>query len=214
MSIKALLLDCDGVVVDSEMFNFLCWEQALAEIRGNVCLTGLHYSSIIGIPLADIYRVFEQQLQTMFSADEKKHLLVRKNDYYVQQQSCLKAIDGIHAVITQAQQLHWIVCIVSSSVQEKLTCSLATVGLSNVFDYIFCCEKGKTKSYQTVLSQINLQADEVIVIEDSPAGILASQQSNINNIIAITTNFSVQRLQHYAPTRIIAAYSELDLNSI
>jgi len=54
----------------------------------------------------------------------------------------------------------------------------------------------------------------VVVIEYSPAGILAAQQAKIKTIIAITTNFSKEELKEYSPTQIIKHYQELDLNQL
>jgi HAD superfamily hydrolase (TIGR01509 family) len=213
MTIKALLLDCDGVVVDSERLNFLCWENALGQIRNHVSLENLHYSRIIGIPLPDIFSLFEVHLDTQFSETERQQVLKTKNDYYFQLgQSELKPIDGIQTVIDQACQLGWTIYIVSSSIQEKLAFSLKTVGLHDAFDGIFCGKPGKAKNYREVLQKIQMSNQEVVVIEDSPAGILSAQQAEIKTIIAITTNFSKAQLKEYSPAQIIKHYQELELN--
>lgn len=215
MTIKALLLDCDGVVVDSERLNFLCWEKALHQIRNNIFLENLDYSRIIGIPLSDIFSLFEAHLHTQFSEMEQQQILKTKNHYYFELgQSELKPIDGIQTVIAQAHQLSWKIYIVSSSIQEKLEFSLKTVGLYDSFDEIFGGKAGKTKNYRDVLQKIQMSDQEVVVIEDSPAGILAAQQADIKKIIAITTNFSKAQLKEYSPTQIIKHYQELDLTQL
>ncbi|KHD06510.1 hypothetical protein PN36_08255 [Candidatus Thiomargarita nelsonii] len=215
MLIKALLLDCDGVVVDSEPLNFLCWEKALRQIRNRVSLENLHYSCIIGIPLSEIFSLFEEHLHTQFSETERQQILKTKNDYYFQiGQSELKPIDGIQTVMEQARQLGWKIYLVSSSIHEKLAFSLRTVCLHDAFDGIFCGKSGKTKNYSDVLQKIQSSNYEVVVIEDSPAGIFSAQQADIKTIIAITTNFSKAQLKEYSPIQIIKHYQELDLNRL
>ncbi len=215
MIIKALLLDCDGVVVDSERLNFLCWEKALQQIRNQASLKNLPYDCIIGIPLSEIFSLFEDYLHTLFSETERQQIIKTKNHYYFQLgKSELKPIDGIQTLMAQARQLEWKIYLVSSSIQEKLAFSLRTVNLHDAFDGIFCGKSGKTKNYSDVLQTIQRPNHEVVVIEDSPAGILAAQQADIKTIIAITTNFSKEELKEYSPTQIIKHYQELDLNQL
>jgi len=70
------------------------------------------------------------------------------------------------------------------------------------------------ENYSDVLQTIQRPNHEVVVIEYSPAGILAAQQAKIKTIIAITTNFSKEELKEYSPTQIIKHYQELDLNQL
>ena len=146
---------------------------------------------------------------------EQQQILKTKNHYYFELgQSELKLIDGIQTVMAQARQLDWKIYQISSSILEKLNFSLTTVGLHEAFDGIFGGESGKTKNYCEVLQSIQLHAHEVVVIEDSPAGILAAQQAEIKTIIAITTNFSKEQLTPYSPTEIIKGYHQLDLSQL
>ena len=213
--IKALLLDCDGVIVDSERFNFSCWETAIKEIMKDASLTDLDPGSIIGVPLSDIFSLFETHLNARFSEAERRQILKDKNRFYfLNGQSELKPVEGIEIILERARNREWNIHVVSSGIRERLEFSLRTVGLLDKFDRVFFCEPGETKDYRKVLREINLSPHEVIAIEDSPFGVLAARGAGIKVIVAITTYFPRGQLMKLCPYLIINNYREVDFDRL
>lgn len=171
--IKAVLFDMDGVLVDSEPLYYRRKQRFLKEqdllIEDEVLL------SFVGRTIQDLFSALFQDPQMIQQM---------KASYQHYQYEHPIAYDRIlrPEVKPVLQQLHaqGIRCgLASASPRNNIKRMLESCDLSHAFDAVVCSEdvlhsKPYPDVYLKVMELLHLAAQECLVIEDSPTGILAA----------------------------------------
>lgn len=209
---RALILDFDGVVVDTEKLNFDTWNMAFDELLGITIQTD--YGALVGLTLDEIYRLWTPD---DLSPELKRALLVRKNDLYFQHgKTRLTPIPGCFDLVRRAQALGWYTAIVSRSRRLRLLGTLDMVGAPAIFDAVLGYEDGADltvdrKDHAVVARMFNIPLADCIVIEDSPSGIADAVWCGIGTVVGITTTLNREALFAAGAHRVIESFDELAL---
>jgi HAD superfamily hydrolase (TIGR01509 family) len=184
MAIRALLFDFDGLILDTETPEVEVWKAIYAE-------SGFEYpkenwSQTIGgwgvstfDPANALHRLNPEALDA--GALRARHRL-RSAEVIARQ----PIQDGVMEYLAAAKRLQVMPVIVSSSERAWVEPHLDRLGLLTEFDKIICGDDvapGRTKPhpdlYLKALADLQLKANEAIVLEDSPHGVKAAREAGI-----------------------------------
>lgn len=173
-----VIFDCDGVLVDSEPISISVLVQAMRDAGIEIDEEGA-YQRFLGRSLATLIST----LETEFNVFADQQFLDRiRNDLYTRFRTELKPIDGIGEAI---DTLDIPCCVASSSQLERIRLSLGITGLLGRLDpHIFSAsmvERGKPAPdlFLHAARQMHVEPSRCIVIEDSPAGIVAARAAGM-----------------------------------
>ena len=174
MSLKCVIFDCDGVLVDSEMI-------------GSRVLLSMSREHGLEISLEEWVKKFKGlSLSECFSQIEKaikKKLPERFEQEYRRQsfEAFKKEIRPVEGVREFIESLNVPFCVASSGPQAKIRLNLTATGLIDLFENkIFSCYdihswKPEPDIYLHAASKMGFKVEECIVIEDSKPGVIAAK---------------------------------------
>jgi HAD superfamily hydrolase (TIGR01509 family) len=179
--IRALIFDFDGTVLDTEGAVYQSYQELY---RDHGCELSLQRWSLgIGTtdggydPYSDLEDLLGRKL-------DRNALRYRQRQREAELIASLPVLPGIEAYLKDARRLGLKVGMASSSSCAWITGHLARLGLLEYFDSILGRDdvhRGKPdpELYLDALKDLGVPADEAIVFEDSPNGILAGRQAGI-----------------------------------
>jgi len=210
---RALILDFDGVVVDTEQLNYDTWNLAFDEIMGIHIETGRH--ALVGLTLDEIYKLWTPD---DLSEQMKTTLLERKTVLYFEGgKTRLSPVPGCVELVRRAHALGWYSAIVSRSRRLRVLGTLDLVRIPALFDVVMGFEDGidhtvDRKDHARAARLFGIDPLQSIVIEDSPSGIADAVWSGIGTVIGITTTLASEPLLKAGAHRIINHFDELILS--
>lgn len=173
-----VIFDCDGVLVDSEPLSVSVLIDAMRDVGVDMSEEDV-YSRFLGKSLATLV----DTLETEFDVFIDQAFLDRiRNDLYERFRHELKPIDGIAEML---DALAFPRCVASSSQLERIRLSLGVTGLlerlePNIFSASMV-KRGKPAPdlFLYAAEKMGVAPKDCIVIEDSPAGIMAARAAGM-----------------------------------
>lgn len=179
MEIKAILFDMDGLVLDTERLYTRFWQEAAQAL-------GFPMTRAQALGMRSLNRdAGEAQLQSYFgekiSYEEVRRERIRRMDAFIKENG-VTTKPGIRELLSFAGANGIKTAITTSSPLERTRCYLEKVGLSDSFDCLFSgymVERGKPEPdlYLYAAEQLSVRPEQCMVLEDSPAGILAAYRA-------------------------------------
>ncbi|QND48372.1 HAD family hydrolase [Rhizobium lusitanum] len=173
-----VIFDCDGVLVDSEPLSVSVLIDAMRDVGVDMSEEDI-YSRFLGKSLATLV----DTLETEFDVFIDQAFLDRiRNDLYDRFRRELKPIDGIAETLDALAVPR---CVASSSQLERIRLSLGVTGLLERLEpSIFSAsmvKRGKPAPdlFLYAAEQMGVAPKDCIVIEDSPAGIMAARAAGM-----------------------------------
>lgn len=184
MTVKALIFDFDGLILDTETPEVDVWSGIYSE-HGFELPFDLWAQTIGGYGISNFNPseyLYQLSGNTLDVESARKHYQEESA-----KQILLKPIrDGVVDYLTEARRLNLRLAVASSSAHAWVDTHLVRLGLIPFFDYIVCSEDvppGRTKPnpdlFLKALDQLQVGAHEAIVFEDSPNGVKAAKRAGI-----------------------------------
>ena len=179
--IRALLFDFDGTLVDTESIDLRCWREVF-EAHG-VALPVERFALRIGT-LTGPNELDE--LDALLEAPCDRDAVTRaRRGRELELLEVEPLRPGVAAYLEDAHSRGIRVAIVSSSPRSWIDRNLLRLGLRDGWDAIICADgdtercKPSPALYLEALDALDLDAEEAIVIEDSPNGITAARAAGL-----------------------------------
>jgi HAD superfamily hydrolase (TIGR01509 family) len=174
-----VILDCDGVLIDSESISVAV---ELEELRRHGCSIG--YREYLEMTLGrteeeDIWRHIASASGVALPSGFADRLRDKVRQAFEQE---LKPIPGVESAL---KALHFPKCVASGSRPERLSRNLELTGLSRFFDgAIFSATMvARGKPYPDLFLHaadvMRVRPKNCVVVEDSPAGVTAGQRAGM-----------------------------------
>ncbi|MDB5587254.1 MAG: putative hydrolase family protein [Devosia sp.] len=206
MTIDLIIFDCDGVLVDSEPLAMRVLVAAIAA-QGITISTETAYRDFLGRSLASISTSL---LDSHGAPLGPAALASMRGDLYALYRRELRPNPGLPAILGK---LKIPFCVASSSELERIRLSLELTGLlpwfeSNIFSASMV-ENGKPAPdlFLHAARQMGVAPANCLVIEDSPAGIMAARNAGM-------AVFGYTGGSHVAPAGLRAAIAALRPDAI
>lgn len=178
-TITAVLFDMDGLVLDTEKLYTQFWQEA-------ACACGYPMTKEQALGMRSLNRgAGLSKMQSYFGPDVDYDFIRQKRielmDAFVEKEG-VTLKPGIHELLAFLKERGIKTAIATSSPMERTVLYLTSVGLQNSFDELvsgYMVERGKPEPdiYLYAAEKLGVKPEECMVLEDSPAGILAAHRA-------------------------------------
>lgn len=199
--VKAVIFDCDGILVDTEYLKFLAWKEALESQE--IAFSIEEYMPLIGHSSKNILQGIKQAKKIEIS-DE---IIGLKNACYKALQK--QGVPPIQAMIDFArylavnkERLGLSLGLASSAPKDEILINLRQIGLEDAFDlvisgvddlgdYVDAEGKNKPKPYIYIEAskRLHIPPEFCLVFEDTAAGVNAAADAGMRSI-AVPNQFT------------------------
>lgn len=212
--IKAILFDFDGLILDTETPIFTAWQQIYAEFSCSLAMA--EYSGCIGgthqqfDPLADLAEKYGSPIIA-------KEIQPRVRRIFMDLIAQKDALPGIRDTLIAARRLGIHTALASNSNREWVDEHLGRLELLPYFKLIRTRDdvtrlKPEPDLFLSALEGLGVEAEEAIVLEDSPHGILAARRAGVFSV-AIPNDLT-RELHLNDPDLRLSSLSEMPLDAL
>ena len=183
-SLKALIFDFDGLILDTETPEVLAWQSIYKEYGFELPVD--EWEKTVGGYGISNFDAAEHLTHLSSGRLDIASLRIR---YRKEADAMIHAnliLPGVINMIGQAKESGLQIAIGSSSPHSWVDAHAKRLGIFDYFDHIICQDDvppGRTKPnpdiYLKALEQLNVKKDAAVVFEDSPNGVLAAQRADI-----------------------------------
>lgn len=223
-SVKAVIFDCDGVLVDTEYLKYEAWRDALS--KHNIIFTIDDYLPLVGHSSEKIASEIEKQKNVHF---DKKVVISEKNIYYKTRQaqgvpSIPDAVTFLKSLLANKAKYNIKVGLASSAPHAEIKRNLESIGVNpKDFDAIASGDddlkhivdpegtnKPKPYIYQIIAKSLSVTPAECIVFEDTNAGVEAAASAGMK-VFAVPNQFT-KKQDFTKAVQVITRLSKFDIN--
>ena len=183
--LKAVVLDFDGLILDTERATFEAWQAVYASYSQGFPLQ-LWLENAGTTNSFDPIQYLETLLNRPIDIDGLKQAYDR---IYSEKIEVLQPLPGVHQVIREAQQLGLKLGVASSSTHKWVDLHLRRHKLFDQFQCIVCRDDvgGRAKPdpavYKRVADCLGVAPQEALALEDSLHGAVAAQAAELDCIV-------------------------------
>lgn len=215
MSVQSILIDYDGVIIDSESVNLEAWRLAFHHAgytsNSRIELTEV---DIAGVPLQGIFCIFEQVYMTTFSKKDRQELLNSKNRiYYALAPEKLKLKKGSKEFLQRFHGTRQLV-LVTNSVREKAMFSLKLFEIEHYFDRCFFGDSFEQKNYANLAKVLEISKNRAAVIEDTAPLVAQAKEMDFALIIGVEGIYTASELYHAGASLVIQTFDDEKLTEL
>jgi beta-phosphoglucomutase-like phosphatase (HAD superfamily) len=181
-TIKAIIYDVDGTMVNSEPLHVSAWDEALKVSDRNLSdLSQIFRQTMAGKKPIVIARGMVEELNLPISANE---LLELKSSLFLEKaRTSLLGMPGVVASIHRFKEAGYKLAIGTSLDRDFLDIILNILNVSDLFDVIVTgdqIENGKPdpETYLKVSNQLGISPNECVVFEDAQSGIQSAKAAS------------------------------------
>ncbi len=201
MSIKGLIFDFDGLILDTETPEYQTWQDIYNSYGVQLSLEV--WSQQLGTTSStfDLVVHLGRQLGRQFTPEEITHIIEIRNEQLRDRLQQQTPLPGVQEYIQTAKNIGLKLAIATSSNRKWVSGHLSRLGLMGHFDCIKTADdvqqvKPHPELYQLALQCLSLQPTEVIALEDSPNGIRAAKGAGIFTVAVPLTLTQTLNFDH------------------
>ena len=181
MSIKALIFDFDGLILDTEGPVFQSWQELLSLYGYQMTLEDWQVCIGSAEGTTSFFNSLPEKLDRPLDLEVEGPMRLKREMDLVARQPVLP---GVEEYIQRASEMGLELAIASSSTCKWVLGHLEQRGLRHHFTHVLAADDvGVTKPdpalYLTALDYLGVSADQAIAFEDSPNGVLAAKQAGL-----------------------------------
>lgn len=215
---RVLILDFDGVVVDTERVHFESWNAAFDEILG-VRVEG-DYTQVVGLTLdelVDLWTASSAIPAATLDSSMTRRLLARKTELFFELGAGrLAPIPGIAELVHRAQARGWYAAIASRARRMRLLKTLEMAAIPAVFELVLGSADivdavGDRKVHARAAKMLGAGPADCMVIEDSVSGVADACASGIGWVIGITTSIGRAELHESGADQVVDSLDAVDI---
>ena len=214
MTIKGLIFDFDGLILDTETPDFSAWQQIFTSYKAELPLE--KWEACIGTTneVFDVISFLEDQIEKKVDRDQLKSL---HRSMLLEILETQKALPGVEDYLKRAKELRLKVAVASSAPFIWLQKHLTRLELFHEFDAIVSSnDVKKVKPYPDLyleaLKKLNIKNNEAIAFEDSMNGMKAAQDAGIYCVVV--PNSVTRQMQWDNANLIINSMAAVKLDKI
>ncbi len=220
--VHALILDFDGVVVDSEPIHLACFREVLAGI-GLPLATEDYYARYVGF---DAHDCFAAVLRNNGRAADEPLIgeLVARKTALIQKAygRSIRAMPGAVELICASSAAGVPTAVCSGGLRKEIEIAARAVGVAHYLLTVVTAEdvkhgKPDPEGYRLALARLRgitgraLAPEACVVVEDAPAGIQAAKTAGMK-VLAVTSSYPADALKQ--ADRIVGSLAGVGLDAL
>ncbi|MCY4329268.1 MAG: HAD family phosphatase [Endozoicomonadaceae bacterium] len=183
--IKAIILDMDGTLIDTESLYKMSWQQAAQNLGFDI--SDEDYQQFVGIPFTICLERVKALLPAKTNSETFFKQLVCVQDQ-LKRALGFPMQPGAHELLTLLQNHSIATALVTSSGKKNIAEYFTGTTFANMFDITVAFEdvtqhKPNPAPYILACQQLNLAPEQTLVIEDSNNGATAAIQAGCHTVI-------------------------------
>ncbi|HEY4717933.1 MAG TPA: HAD family hydrolase [Anaerolineales bacterium] len=180
--IKALILDFDGLILDTELPDYESWQQVYRKYGCELSVEA--WGQIVGGNGATDFDPHNHLEQLSGKALDREAIWISRRKQYLDNISQQPVLPGVLELLDEAGRLGLSLGLASSSPENWVRGHLARLGLYQRFDVIKTADDvGRTKPdpqlFQLVMDALGVKPVEAIAFEDSSNGVKAAKAAGL-----------------------------------
>lgn len=218
--IDAIIFDFDGLIIDTEITDYLSWQRMYTEFGVELPLDVwyTHIGTISFNPYLYLEELLGRPIDRQAVHDQRKLW----DEELLAEQAILP---GVETVLADARQMGLKIGLASSSDHGWIDGFLAKLELTHWFEVVRCSDdvNGRTKPnpavYLSAIEGLGVPANRAMALEDSPNGLAAAKAAGlyctaVPNQMTRTLNFDQAdlRLQSLAQMPLAQMIAEVTKN--
>jgi beta-phosphoglucomutase family hydrolase len=183
-SIRAVLWDMDGTLIDSEEFHWISWRDTMA--REGIAITHEQFLSSFGqrndsiLPRWFGAGATPERIERVANAKEELYRLMVRRDG-------ISPLPGVEDWLRRLHDQGWLQAIASAAPRANVDAVLEAMSATHFFQAIVSAEdvrRGKPdpEVYLTAASRVGASPDKCIVLEDAVAGVQGARSAGMKSI--------------------------------
>ena len=205
--IRAIVFDFNGVIADDETPHFLCFQQALAEVRLTLTQED-YYGRYLGMDERTCARLLLEHRDGICDEADVRRIADRKAELFRTHTARHKPVlfPGVVEFVSAARQQYRL-AIASGGRKAQIEAALAETPIEAAFEIIVSAEdcpigKPDPAIYCMTRKRLNdlhpsndgIAASECLVVEDSVAGIRSAKAAGMR-VMGLATTYPLDKLQ-------------------
>ena len=185
-AMRALIIDFDGLILDTEMPDYLSWQEVYQAY--GVELPMDLWCSIVGGDADSDFEPHEYLEARLHSQVDREQIWVSRRKSYLEHLESLPILPGVQQLLDDAKQLGLKLAIASSSPENWVAGHLTRLGLSRYFDSVVTADdvaatKPDPALFLLAAEKVGAKPDEVIVFEDSNNGVRGAKRAGMYVVV-------------------------------
>lgn len=186
---RAIILDMDGVVLDSMPGHLRTWQEALAPLGARVTAADLY--PLEGVPTERTAKLLtEKLLGEPCSDQEAQRLAAKKRAIFDESEPA--PVPGMLPLVHDLQGRGFHLALVTGSAQSVVDGALGPTGVTDLFETIVTGDqvthgKPDPEPYRIAAERLNLTPGECLVVENAPLGIQSAKAAGMTCVALATT---------------------------
>ena len=215
-NLQGVILDMDGVIIDSHPAHHLAWQEFLEAVGQSVSEAELKYI-LDGRKRNEILRHFFGKL----SDEEILEYGTRKDEFFRRVSLEVKPVAGILEFLNQAKQASIGLAIATSASGSRTRSTMERLLVTDHFQVIVTGDdvdfgKPDPAIYRLACQRLGISPDSAVAVEDAVSGIKAAKGAGIC-CVAVSGHESAKQLRDAGADHVIEnfiSFSPADLRSI
>ncbi len=184
MTIKAVIFDFDGTIIDTESLWYKAFKEVLRE-KYQLDLALEEFAKGIGTSDGGLYQYIQTQVRMEINKLEIKQLA---HEHYSKHSKTLELREGVEEKLQEAKALGLKIGLASSSDRKWVESYLREFNLLDFFSVMKTKDdvlkvKPDPALYVKTLEELGVEANEALAIEDSLNGAVAAVEAGIKCIV-------------------------------
>ena len=212
-SLRGVIFDMDGVIVDSHPAHRKAWRQFLQSLGRDVSDSELDFI-LDGRKRRDILSHFLGQV----SEAELVEYGRRKDEFFQQSAPDVKPIPGVTEFLNCLNESGMLAAVATSASEARTRSTLERLQLRNYFSVVLTgndVEKGKPDPaiYRLACRRLNTRPESVLAIEDAVSGIQAAGGAGLK-CLGLAGDRYAQELRNAGAVHVIKSFEGLSLKKL
>lgn len=220
--LRAVILDFDGVITDSEILHFRSLNKVLARFGFRMTKKD-YYQNYLGLSDLDFLKELERKGRLQLNSRQTRQALEEKKQLYEKLAVTEgRIIEGVRSFLEMLRQNNILMAVCSGALLPEINLILEGAQLTPFFEVIVSAEqikKGKPApdGLLLTLQKLNkknenpITAGQCIVIEDSHWGLEAAKAAGMHPV-AVTNSYGPEQLT--PAEKVVDHLSELSMNDL
>ena len=176
--VKLVILDCDGVLVDSETISVAVLAEFVREAGADIGEDEA-YRLFLGRSIGAVRKLLRDDFALALTEAQLDGIRL---ETFRRFRECLKPMPGVAEMLSRLEVRR---CVASSSSLERIRLSLSLTGLLEMLDpHIYSASmvtRGKPAPdlFLHAAKAMGVRPEDCVVVEDSPAGMEAARQAGM-----------------------------------